>query len=491
MFAKRRARREQERQEDLAARIVSPVAEVRVATAREIAGVRDTGWAIRELARALHRESSPAAAADIAEIFCDAVCRDRSARERVESMFVAHADDPAALVRAWTAFLAGFGAGAALETVDDEVAAEVTHRMRRVGEQGCKLSELSGTDPDSFPYQLTFTFAVALLHDTVRRHTPLTSADADRARRHIRAALKSALAHPVDSDERQEVLTALCERPEDESWSDRQTAALCIEEALDLCRSAEDDLIPLGLEALDITLHGNEVYRHDAVRETLDGLRAPEQDPIVFSKVLSCYPALHADRPLDAPPVEMFLAALAHTDSTVRASAAAGLDTLAPGLPQETRAVAALIHALDHDPDVEVVRCASYALATIACTEEANSRAASTALAKLTDSADPALRLASIEGALNRREPGAFDRLTAELRRPDVEAMFVSHVGYHCERTGGVAEDVGAEWARLLEQLRLNGWADRPGEDEDGDDTDPSFRALLLNFALKSLPARA
>ncbi|MFF5493477.1 hypothetical protein [Streptomyces aquilus] len=491
MFAKRRARREQARQEDLAARIVSPVAEVRVVSAREIAEVRDTGWAIRELARALHRESSPTAAAEIAEVFCDAARRDRSTRERVESMFAAHADEPAALVRAWTAFLAEHGAGAALEKVDDEVAAEVTHRMRRVSEQGCKPSELSRTNPDSFPYQLTFTFAVALLHDTVRRHTPLTPAEADRARRHIRTALKSALAHPVDSDERHRVLTALCERPEDESWSDRQIAALCIEEALDLCRSTDQDLIPLGLEALDLTLHHNDVYRHDAVGETLDGLCAPDQDPIVLSKVLSCYPALHADRPLDAPPVEMFLAALAHTHPTVRANAAAGLDTLAPGLPQETRAVAALIDVLDHDPDVEVVRCASYALATIACTEEANARAASTALAGLTGSADPALRLASIEGALNRGEPGAFDRLTAELRRPDVEAMFVSHVGHHCERTGGVAEDVGVAWARLLEQLRQDGWADRPGEHDDGDDTDPSFRAFLLGFVLESLPAPA
>ncbi|MFI8528671.1 hypothetical protein ACIGMX_00245 [Streptomyces aquilus] len=51
-------------------------------------------------------------------------------------MFAPHTDEPAALVRAWTAFMAEHGAGAALETVEDEVAAEVAHRMRRVGERG-------------------------------------------------------------------------------------------------------------------------------------------------------------------------------------------------------------------------------------------------------------------------------------------------------------------------------------------------------------------
>lgn len=488
-FTERRARKEQERQRELSVRLRSPEPEVRATSAGEIAQERDTAWAIRELAQAMDREPSPAWFDGVAGPFCDAVCRDRAVRERVERMFAAHGDAPADLVRAWTAFLAEFGAGAAPDTVDDELAAEVGARLRRVGEQGGKFRELSGTDPESLTYVVTFGVTVEVLHDAVRRYAPLPADDVDRARRATRETLERALAHPARSDDRHALLVSHCELPDDETWADRQLAALRIREALDLCRSAEPDRVALGVEALAVMLRFNHVCLNDAVRETLDSLCVPDQDPFTFSEVLSCYSALHADRRLDDPPVELFLAALGHADPLVRANAAAGLDTIAAGLPEESRAVAALIEAMERDPDVEVVRSAAYALATIPCREEADTRAASAALAGHAGSADPGLRVASVDGALHRDEPGACDRLTAELQRPDVEARFISSVGFFLDIGKQPSKDVTAQWTRLLEALRQGGWTDRPNEHEDGDDTEPDFRAALLELTLDKLRA--
>lgn len=486
-FTERRARKEQDQQRELSARLRSPEAEVRATAAAHIAQVRDAAWAVRELAQALGRVPSPETFDDVAGPFCDALCRDRAVRERVEGMFAAHIDDPAELVRVWTAFLAELGAGTPVDTVDDELAAEVGARLGRQREQGGKPHQLAGTDPDSLTYTITFGVAVELLHDAVRRYAPLPPDETDRARREIRETLERALAHPVNSDERTALLVPLCERPEDESWTDRQSAALLIREVLDLCGSTAPDRVALGLEALDITLHFNDVCLHDAVRETLDRLWAPDQEPFVLSEVLSCYPALHTDRRLADPPVELFLTALDHTDPLVRANAAAGLDSIAPGQPQESRAVAALIAAMENDPDVEVARSAAYALATIACHEEANTRTASAALAGQAGSTDPSLRAASVDGALLRDEPGAYDRLSAELRRTDVEARFISSAHFLLDLGRKPPKQVAGEWIRLLERLDQSGWTDRPDEHEDGADTEPEFRTALLDQTLAQL----
>lgn len=69
MFTKRRARREQERQQELSVRLRSSEAEVRAAAAAEIAQVRDVAWAIRELAQALGREPSPGTFDGVADPF--------------------------------------------------------------------------------------------------------------------------------------------------------------------------------------------------------------------------------------------------------------------------------------------------------------------------------------------------------------------------------------------------------------------------------------
>ncbi|MEV7891307.1 HEAT repeat domain-containing protein [Streptomyces sp. NPDC002817] len=488
-FTERRARKDQEQQRELSVRLRSPEPEVRVAAAGEVAQAQDTGWAIRELAQAMDREPSPTWFDAVAGPFCDAVRRDRAVRERVERMFAAHADAPVELVRAWTALLAEFGAGAALDTVDDELAAEVGARLRRVREQGGKPHELSGTDPDSLDYVVTFGVTVELLHAAVRRHVPLPADDIERTRRETRETLERALAHPARSDDRHALLLSHCELSDDETWADRQLAALRIREALDLCGSTEPDRVALGVQALAVMLQLNHVCLNDAVRETLDSLCVPDQDPFTFSEVLSCYPSLHADRRLHDPPVEMFLSALGHADPLVRANAAGGLDTIAPGQPEESRAVAALIEAMEHDPDIEVVRSAAYALATIPCREEADTRAASAALAGKAGSADPGLRVASVDGAIHRDEPGAFDLLTAELRRPDVEARFISSVDLFLDLGKLPSKDVTAQWARLLERLRQDGWPDRPNEHEDGDDTEPGFRMALLELTLDKMRA--
>ncbi|GGW95712.1 HEAT repeat domain-containing protein [Streptomyces lomondensis] len=481
MFTQRRARREREKQHVLSLRLRSSEAEIRAAAAAEIARVRDREWAVRELAQALDREPSPDAFSDLVPPFCDAVCRDRSTRERLEQVFAAHADAPAALVRAWTAFLAEYTGGVAVESVDDDLADEVRRRLRRLSAQGLSPGELPGMPAGSFAYDVTLSTAVDLLHGAVRRCRPLDADEAERVRKEIRGTLERCLKHPANSEERSELLVPLCERPDEESWADRSLAVLCVEEALALCRSGEPARVALGVEALHCMYVLNEVLCPAAVRETLDRLRVAERDPFTFSEALYCYAAVHADRPLDDPPVEFFLSAIGHPDPLVRAAAAAGLDTVGSGLPQETRAVAALIEALDQDPDAEVVWCAASALSCISCDDEANSRAASAALARHTAATDPRVRAAVVAGALRRAEPGAFEHLAAELRRPDVDHSFVSVAHTH---PYGLSGSERAKLTRLLERLRQSGWA---GLAADDDVPDAESRALMIDLALGAL----
>lgn len=453
--------------------------------AAEIAHVRDQAWAVSELAQALDREPSPDVFADIAGSFCDALCRDRAARERVEQMFAVYDDEPSALVRAWTAFIAECGAGRALETVDDDLAEDVRGRLRRLHEQGSRHHELSGMSPDSFAYDVTFGTAVVLVHHAVRRGAPMPHDEAGQARKEVRDTLERALALPADSDERMAVLVPLGMRPDDEAWTDRTLAALRIEEALAQCESAEPARVTLGVEALHCMMLFNEVLRHAEIRETLDRICVSRQEPFTLGEGLLCYAALHADRPLDDPPVDLFLTSVSHADAVVRAAAVSGLDTVGPGLPQETRVVAALTEALEGDPDAEVVRCAATALAYIRCAEPANTGAASEALARHADATDARLRAASVEGALLREEPGAFDRLRAELQRHDVEAVFVSVTdAFVCDRKGDLPDAQRDELTRLVERLRQDGWAELTSDDEE---PDPEFRSGQVDQALESL----
>ncbi|MEU6251137.1 HEAT repeat domain-containing protein [Streptomyces sp. NPDC047043] len=490
MFSRRRARKAQEQQRDLSARIRSAEAADRAGAAAEIAKVRDQAWALRELAQALEREPLPDTFSDIAGAFCDALFRDRVARERVEQILALPDDQPAELVRAWTAFMAECGAGAAMETVDDELGQDVRSRLRRLAGQGWRHRELSRMHKDSFAYYIAFGTAVVLVHDAVRRSAPLPGDEAEHARKEIRTALERALALPADSDERLGVLVALSMRPdEEETWTDRALAGLRIDEALALCRSPEPARVTLGLEALHSLMLFGPVLRRTAIRTTLDRVCVPDQEPYTFSEGLLGYAALQADDPLDDPPVELFLNALGHPDEVVRAAAASGLDRVGPGLPEEQRVVAALTDSLDSDPDAEVVRCAATALAGISCADEANTRAASRALARHADSADARVRAASVEGALLRDEPGAFARLTTELQRADVQAVFVSVTdAFVIDSRNDLTDVQRAELTRHLERLRQDGWAEHPGDD---DETDAETRAGLVEQVLVALRGSA
>ncbi|WP_328875069.1 hypothetical protein OHT76_36145 [Streptomyces sp. NBC_00287] len=480
-----RGRGARERQQGLSERLGSPEEEVRAAAAQEIAEERDWEWAVRELALALDREPTPETFDAIAGPFGDVLYRDRDTRRRVEHMFASRVDDPVGLVRDWTAFLAEYGVGAAMESVDDDLADEVRGRLERLREQGWRPHELARMRPDAFEYMVAFGTAVEVLHDAIRRTAPLSAEEAERARAQARDALERALPHPADSDERGDILLDLCERPDPESWTDRSLATLRIEEVLALCRSAEPNRAALGLEALEYLLVYEDTLKRAAVRETLDRLCAQDQPPHALARVLRCYSQLQNERAIADPPVDLFLTSLSHPDGRVRAAAAFGLDA-SGGLPQEARAVAALIDTMDHDPDIAVVRSAANSLALIVCSEEANTLAASAALALKADAVDARVRASSVEGALFRNEAGGFARLTAELERPDVEPAFVEVAHFICGlQNSGATDEIRAELTRLLERLGRNEWPELPCDDDLY--PDPEDRAELLEKALETL----
>ncbi|MEV0171577.1 hypothetical protein AB0I00_10710 [Streptomyces sp. NPDC050803] len=484
-FGRRRAQKEQERREELSLRLRSAQAEVRAAAATEIAEAPDLEWAVRELARALDREPTPETFHDIAWPFSTALRRDRATRQHIEHMFASRVDDPAALVQDWTALLAEYGADTAVETVDDDLAEDVRGRLERLRKQGWRHHELARMKPDSYAYMVAFGTAVELLHEAMLRAVPLASDQEERSRKETQAAFAQALAHAPDSEERSEILIALSEGPDDESWTDRPLAALHIEEALALCRSAEPDRVTLGVEALHCMLLFNDALRRGAIRATLDRLCVPEQEPFTLSTALRCYTVLRNHQEMADPPVEVFLTALHHPDARVRAAAASGLDPMAGEQPQEARAVAELIDVMDHDPDITVARCAARSLALIVCAEEAHTRTASRALARRADAEDAGIRAAVVEGALFREEPGAFARLTAELQRSDVEPAFIAAIEFICGLDVTIPDDARAELTGLLEHLEQAGWAELPADDENY--PDPEDREELLEQALEAL----
>lgn len=478
-------RREQERQRRLAVQLESADAEVRAAAAKEIAEARDAAWAVRTLAGALGGEPTPETFDAIAGPFCDALCRDRATRQRVEHMLASPVGDPAVLVREWTGFLAELGVGAAMETVDDDLADHVRGRLKRLRGQGWRHHELARMRPDSFDYVVAFGVAVGLVHEAVLQAAPLPAAEAERVRAETREALERALALQAESEERSDVLVALCAPDAERTWQDRARATLRLEEALTLCRSSAPERVTLGVDVLDCVLLLDEVMRHDAVREALEGVRATDPEPFTLAGVLRCYTTLHDDRALEDPPVDVFLTALDHPAEKVRHAAASGLPCLAAGHAREADAVAALIRTLEHDRDITVVRGAASSLALFVCEDPANTRAASQALARQADATDAAVRAASVEGALFREEPGSFGRLTRELQRPDVEPVFLGVAKFVCGLKNVTPVDVRAEWVGLLERLEYDGWPELPVDDELHPDVED--REELLQEVLDAL----
>ncbi|CCK26090.1 hypothetical protein BN159_1711 [Streptomyces davaonensis JCM 4913] len=482
-----RGRGARERQQGLSARLASPEAAVRAAAAAEIAEERDWAWAVRKLARALDREPTPRTFDDIAGAFGDALRRDRATRQRIEHMFASHLDDPSSLVRDWIALLAEYGVETPATTVDDDLAEEVRGRLERLREQGWRHHELARMRPESFAYAVAFGTAVELLHESILRTAPLTAEEAERARAQARDAFERALPHPADSDERGDILLDLCELPDDESWTARSLAALRTEEVLALSQDADPDRSALGVEALEYLLaYWDDIPRRTVTRETLDRLSARDQPPLTLARVLRCYASMHNKRDLTDPPVDLFLTSLSHPDARVRAAAASGLDAFGGGSAEEARVVAALIEALEHDPDIAVVRSAAHSLALIVCSELANTLRASAALARKADAVDARVRAASVEGALFRNEAGAFGRLVAEFERSDVEPAFVEVVDFICGlQDSGATDEIRTELTRLLERLGRRDWPELPFEDDLY--PDPEDRADLLEKTLETL----
>lgn len=438
---------------------------------------------MRELAQAVDREPSADTFDGIAGPFTDVLCRDRATRERVARMFAEHDGESAALVRFWTEFMADCGAGEAVQTVDEDLSEDVCRKLRHLHRQGIRHDELSRMRPDTFAYDVTFGAAVMVVHDAIRRSDPLSRDEAEYERQQIRSELDRALTLPEDSDGRMAVLLSVTTRADEKSWTDRAIAALTIEETLALCRSSESERITLGVEALNTTLLCNDVLRPAAIREALDRICVPAQEPYTLSEALHCWTSLQADRPQNDPPVELFLTSLHDPDTRVREAAASGLATIGEGPVQEQRVIAALTEALDSDSATEVKHSAANALAYILCSDEANTRAASEALARLVDANDPYLRAASVTGALLRDEPGAYDRLTTELGRPGVEAAFVAAAGtYVHSYNGDLPDGKGTELTRLLEQLKRDDQAE-PAADDD--------RMKLADHALEALRSAA
>ncbi|GAA1900066.1 hypothetical protein GCM10009837_23430 [Streptomyces durmitorensis] len=480
MFEKRRARKQAELQEKLAAELRDPDAEVRRKAAVSAATTGDLDWALRELTRAVEREPwTEEFSSTVAESLAAVLRRDPTVRERTERVFALHLDDPEGLVRAWTELTEELGGGPAVRDVDGDLRDELRARLPDLRDRGWTAEGIAGVGrPDSFARELAFDVAVIVTSLAMRRNTPVPDDEADQVRAEMRAALKKALPHAPGSDERTEILVPLTRIPAVEEWTDRARAGLRADEALALCTSGERDLATLGTETLAKILF-REVVRRDRVRETLDRLVAQgeqeeqgeqgehgphgTQDSFLLSQILACYSHLHVPFPLDDPPLGLFLDGLRHPDPMVRAGAAESLDPIVTGSPVEGRAVEGLVGLLEHDPETDVRRHAAIALRWLKCGEEHHAGIAADALARQADSPDPEIRAHSIADALRRGAPDAYDRLLSALESPDAHWQLLSGLLNVPLGSGFVLPSRSVRKALIerLEALRATGWAER------------------------------
>ncbi|WP_371526180.1 HEAT repeat domain-containing protein [Streptomyces sp. NBC_01283] len=502
MFKERKARKQAELHERLAAGLRDPDVEVRRKAADTAAVSADPRWALRELAQAVEREPwAEEFQETVVDGFAAALRREAPVRERTERIFAAHLDDPEGFIRAWTGLTAELGGAPALREVPGDLRDDMRARLTTLRDRGWTAEGLGGLGrPDAFARELAFDLAILLASLVLRRNTPLPAEEADRVRGEARATLEKALPHAPGSAERAALLGPFPRNPEVGSWTDRARAGLRADEALALCASGEPESVTLGAEALAKLLFG-EVVRRDQVLETLDHLLAspkaaqgsspdaapdaapnaaqdappnsgrddagptasPGPDPFLLSRILDCYSNLHAMLPLDAPPLDLFLDGLRHPDPRVRASAAEGLDPIAVGSPTEGRAVEGLVGLLEHDPEVSVRRHAATALRWLEYGEDRHARVGAAALERQADAADPEIRAHSIADALRRGAPDAYDRFLAELESPDVHGQLLA--GLMNAPTGSgfalPSRSVRKTLIERLEALREAGWADR------------------------------
>lgn len=479
MFTKRRERKQAELHERLAAELRDPDAEVRRKAADTAAVSADPRWALRELTAAVEREPwAEEFQETVVDGFAAALRREKPVRERTERIFAAHLDDPEGFVRAWTELTAELGGGPAVREVPGDLRDDMRARLVSLKDRGWTAEGLAGLGrPDGFARELAFDLAILLASVVMRRNTPLPAEEADQVRAEARATLKKALPHAPGSAERAALLGPFPRKPELGSWTDRARAGLRADEALALCASEDPELVTLGAEALAKLLFA-EAVRRDQVLTTLTHLRTglnaasdagpgvtppASPDPFLLSRILDCYSNLHAVLPLDPLPLDLFLDGLRHADPGVRASAAEGLDPIAPGSPAEGRAVEGLVDLLENDPEISVRRHAATALRWMEYSEDRHSRVGAAALKRQADAADPELRAHSVADALRRGAPDAYDRFFAGLESPDVHSQLLSGLLNVPTDAGFVlpSRSVRKTLIERLEALREAGWADR------------------------------
>lgn len=498
MYKELRARRQAVRYEELAAALRGADPDVRALAADDTAELAELGWALRELSQAVAREPSTLEPfLSVASSLATALRRHPPLRERTERIFAGHLDDPEGFVREWTGLMAELGGGPAVRMVDTDLRDDVAGRLVYLRGEGWTEEGLSGAGqhPDSFTYHVKFGTSVIVACTAIRRHEPLTATEADRIRAETRAVLERALPLPPGGDERSDLTVPLAVQPDDESWSDRARHGLRIDEALAWCASTEPDRVALGVDLLSDLLLSS-TLRSEQILATLDRLVREEPHPLTLSDIMRCYGTMHLRVPLQDPPFQLFFDGLNHPDGRVRTQAAGGLELLARGTPEEGRAVAVLVDALDQDPENRVRRMAADSLADMKWVEERNSRAAVDALERHADSPVPEIRAQSLRDAIQRGTPDAYDRLLREFENPDVDWHFISAYTRAAYTKAASLDDdfllppdIRAAFVERLERLAASGWADRC-EDPDGH-PGPEDRAEMLDEILGDLRADA
>ncbi|MCX4671593.1 HEAT repeat domain-containing protein [Streptomyces sp. NBC_01381] len=493
MFKKRKARLQAELHEDLAGALRDADPEVRGKAAGDMAETAELGWALRELALAVEREpSTQEPFLTLAVGLANTLRRHPTLRERTERIFAGHLDDPHGFVREWTGLMAELGGGPAVRMVDTDLRDDMAGRLDVLRGEGWTEEGLSGggRHPDSVAYHVAFGASVIIVCSVIRRNEPLTATEADRIRAETRAVLERALPLPPGGDERSELTVPLAVQPDEESWSDRARHGLRTDEALAWCASTEPDRVTLGVELLaDLLLFGDTV-RSEQIVATLDRLVREEPQPLTLTDLMNCYGNVHVSVPLQDPPFQLFFDGLSHPDDRVRTEAASGLESLAPGTPEEGRAVAGLIEVLDHDSENGVRRMAAESLAGMKWVEERNSWAAVDALERHADSPVAEIRAQSLRDAIQRGTPDAYDWLLREFENPDVSWHFIS--AYTIASLGDdflLPSDIRPAFVERLERLATSGWADRC-EDPDAY-PDAEDRAEMLDEILRDLRADA
>ncbi|MEU7577177.1 hypothetical protein AB0B50_06170 [Streptomyces sp. NPDC041068] len=489
MFKKRRERKQAELHEQLAGALRDPDTAVRAKAATTAAESARLEWALRELAQAVAREPwTDDFDETVVDGFAVTLRRDPAVRERAERIITEHLTDPEGFLRAWTGFVAEIGGPPALGDIGEDLRDDMRERLTYLRGEGWTPEGPDGFGrPGTFARDLAFDLAVMLASLVLRRNEPLSAAETEQVRTGMRAALAEALPLAPGGTERAKALGALTKPPQDGSWTEHARVGVMVDEALEMCADADQDRMALGIETLSLILLLDGVFRYGPVKKTLDRLAGGEPDALVLREVLSCYDYLHTHKPLDEPPLALFLEGLRHADVGVRKAAVEGLNPMAEGSPAEKEAVDGLVDRLEHDEDTAVRESAARTLVGLDCAEEGNALAASDALERSADSPVPALRALSLRDALRRGIPDAYDRILHELESPDPHWEFVWGLADFLDGEIPLPDDIRPRLIERLERLSTSGWTGRC-DDPDGY-PDAEDRAEKLPELLKRLRA--